>query len=171
MSEMVLRVAIILLVLVFVAVLIMAVQHFVRERRQRALKAEPIANLASLSGGLRIDASTSEDASNAEVMVPTRVRILAFSSDDSEQCRILQAPVLRRVVEARGNDVVAVINVDAPTNQVLTQRYHVLTVPTTVLLDMAGKAHAVNYGFTNAQSLLKQVDEILAEDGAQEALS
>jgi hypothetical protein len=39
------------------------------------------------------------------------------------------------------------------------------------LLDTTGKAHAVNYGFTNAQSLLKQVDEILAAEGAQEALS
>lgn len=168
MSEMVLRVASLLLIFVFAAVLILAVQYFVRERRQRALKAEP---LTQFSAGLCIDASISEDAPDSRVKVPSRVRILAFSSEDSEQCRVLQAPVLRRVVEARGDDIVSVITIDASTNQALTQRYHVLTVPTTVLLDTAGKAHAVNYGFTNAQSLLKQVDEILAADGAQEALS
>jgi len=37
----------------------------------------------------------------------------------------------------------------------------VLTLPTTVVLDAAGRAHAVNYGFANTQRLLEQVDEVL----------
>jgi hypothetical protein len=99
---------------------------------------------------------------------PARVRILAFASEDCHQCHILQAPVLRRVKEAHG-DIVTIIDIDASNTPELTSRYHVLTVPTTVLLDVKGKAHAVNYGFTNAQSLLKQVDEILVLDDVSES--
>jgi len=167
MSEIVLRLAILVLVVVFTIVLVMYIQRFIQERRQRALNAEPLPNLDMIS---RIDVSTGGDASRVETKGLAHVRILAFSSEDCSQCRVLQAPVLRRVVEAKGADIVSVIDIDAPSTPALTQRYHVLTVPTTVLLDTTGKAHAVNYGFTNAQSLLKQVDEILAAEGAQEAL-
>ena len=45
----------------------------------------------------------------------------------------------------------------------LTQAYHVLTVPSTVVLDAEGNAHAVNYGFANTQRLPQQVDEALAK--------
>jgi hypothetical protein len=39
----------------------------------------------------------------------------------------------------------------------------VLTVPTTVVLDATGHAHAVNYGFAPMQRLLEQVDAVLAQ--------
>ena len=93
----------------------------------------------------------------------TRVRSLAFASEDCSQCHTLQAPVLRRVKEAQADNV-TIIEIDASSSPELAHHYHVLTVPTTILLDAKGKAHAVNYGFTNAQSLLKQVDEILVLD-------
>ncbi len=126
-------------------------------------------------GGIRHQASSGdsilapEELGEVEETPLARVRILAFASEDCHQCHTLQAPVLRRVKEAHG-DVVTIIEIDASKSSKLTNRYHVLTVPTTVLLDVKGKAHAVNYGFTNAQSLLKQVDEILALDDIQEAL-
>jgi thioredoxin-like negative regulator of GroEL len=104
-----------------------------------------------------------QEPSEAEDTPPACVRILAFASEDCHQCHLLQAPVLRRVKEAHG-DIVTIIDIDASNAPELTSRYRVLTVPTTVLLDVKGKAHAVNYGFTNAQSLLKQVDEILVLD-------
>jgi thioredoxin-like negative regulator of GroEL len=89
------------------------------------------------------------------------VRILAFSSADCHQCHQLQAPALQRVLEARGKSV-SVIEIDAPSSPELTQRYQVLTVPTTVVLDAKGQAHAINYGFANTKRLLEQIDEILA---------
>jgi thioredoxin-related protein len=104
-----------------------------------------------------------QEPSEVEDAPLARVRILAFASEDCHQCHRLQAPVLRRVKEAHG-DIVTIIDIDVSNAPELTSRYHVLTVPTTVLLDVKGKAHAVNYGFTNAQSLLKQVDEILVPD-------
>jgi hypothetical protein len=69
---------------------------------------------------------------------------------------------LQRVVEARSN-VVSVIGIDTSTSSELAQRYQVLTVPTTLVLDATGQAHAVNYGFANTQRLLAQVDEVLAK--------
>ena len=55
---------------------------------------------------------------------------------------------------------VTVVEVDASSSPELTQRYQVLTVPTTVVLDITGHAHAVNYGFSHTQRLLEQVDEV-----------
>ena len=90
------------------------------------------------------------------------VRILAFSSADCRQCYEMQIPALQRVLDARGSKV-SVAEVDAPNSPDLAQRYRVLTLPSTVIMDAAGHAHAVNYGFANTQHLLDQVDEILAQ--------
>jgi hypothetical protein len=70
-------------------------------------------------------------------------------------------PALQRVLQVRSNDV-SVLEIDAPSSPELTQRYRVLTLPTTVVLDDTGRARAVNYGFANAARLLEQVDEVLA---------
>ena len=114
-------------------------RHFIERNRHQASSADPMPRLEAL--GEETDT------------LPARVRILAFSSEDCRQCHTLQAPVLRRVKEAYGN-ILTIIEIDATTSPELTTRYHVLTLPTTVLLDVKGRPHAVNYGFTNAQSLL-----------------
>jgi thioredoxin-like negative regulator of GroEL len=64
------------------------------------------------------------------------------------------------VLEARG-EAVAIVDIDAPTSPELAQRYQVLTVPTTVVLDATGQPHAVNYGFANTKRLLEQVDAVI----------
>ena len=56
-----------------------------------------------------------------------------------------------------------VVDVDAPSEQELVQTYHVMTVPSTVILDARGQAQAINYGFANTQRLLTQIDEVLAQ--------
>ncbi|HEY6409714.1 MAG TPA: thioredoxin family protein, partial [Ktedonobacteraceae bacterium] len=71
-----------------------------------------------------------------------------------------QAPVLQKVIETYGEQV-SVVEVDAPNQPELAQRYRVLTLPTTILLDAAGRAHAVNYGFANSKKLLAQVSDLL----------
>ena len=135
-------------VLVFVSILLLAIvwsgRRFVEMQRRRALVAVPIT-----SGGSDRDASLSF------------VHILAFSSDDCRQCHEMQIPALQRVIDARGSKV-SVAEVDAPNSPELTQHYRILTLPSTVIMDAAGRAHAVNYGFANTQRLLNQVDEVLA---------
>jgi len=91
------------------------------------------------------------------------IRILAFSSEDCSPCHTLQRPALNRLLGERQGQV-SVVEVDAASSPELTRRYGVLTVPTTVVLDASGKAHAVNYGFAPAGKLLAQVDAAL---GAQ----
>lgn len=90
------------------------------------------------------------------------MRILAFSSADCHQCHTMQTPALQRVTGARKYQV-SVEEIDAPGSPELTRRYQVLTVPTTVVLDAAGRVHAVNYGFASTQRLLDQVDAVLSE--------
>lgn len=120
-------------------------RRFVEQRRQRALAAAPLVSAAPHLGTPGVP-----------------VRILAFSSEDCAPCHRLQRPALRRVLDARGETRVEVIEIDGPSSPELTKRYNVLTVPTTVILDASGHARAVNYGFANAQTLLRQVDEALA---------
>jgi thioredoxin-like negative regulator of GroEL len=155
MNEVGVRLAIILVLSLSVLGLVWLSQRFVERIRRQASSSDLIL--------------TPEELGEVGETTMTRVRILAFASEDCHQCHALQTPVLRRIKEAHG-DTVTVIEIDASKPSKLTSHYHVLTVPTTVLLDTKGKAHAVNYGFTNAQSLLKQVDEILGLDDMQEAV-
>lgn len=146
MPELILRIAIVAAVSVLVCLLVWSGRHFVEVRRRRVLSAAPLF-------------PSEQEADNAAV----RVRILAFSSADCHQCHQLQQPALQRLLAKRG-EVVTVEQIDAPSEPELTQRYQVLTVPTTVVLDRTGKATAVNYGFANVQRLLEQVDAVLTQN-------
>ena len=142
MSDFGIRIAILIIVSVVAFLLVWFGRRFVEQRRQRVLTATPVR---------RYETDTTSNS---------HISILAFSSDDCRQCHQLQAPALKRVVEARG-ELVSIVEIDAPTAPELTERYQVLTVPTTVVLDTKGKAHAVNYGFANTNRLLEQVDSLL----------
>jgi hypothetical protein len=85
-------------------------------------------------------------------------RILAFSTKACTQCHTLQAPALDRVRVARPGRV-EVVAIDALAAPELADRYHVITVPSTVVLDSTGRAIAVNYGYADARTLLAQVDK------------
>lgn len=149
MPEIVIRLAILLLIGAVTWLLITSGQRFVDIRRQRVLSTTLPDTLSGVINSV--------DAHSKAL-----VRILAFSTPDCQQCHRIQAPALRRVVEARG-DVISVIDIDASSSPELARRYQVLTVPTTVVLDAAGQAHAVNYGFANTKRLLEQADEVLAK--------
>ena len=149
MPEITVRLTILLLIGVAVWLLVAFGRRFVDVRRQRALSATLPASLSRITNP--------DDATGK-----ARVHILAFSLPDCHQCHWMQAPALQRVVEARSN-VVSVIDIDTASSLELAQRYQVLTVPTTVVLDATGQAHAVNYGFANTKRLLEQVDEVLAK--------
>ncbi len=150
MQDTLIRLGVLVLVAVVTWLLVQLSRRIIEVRRRQALSAAP------LSASLEIDAVTSNEPEQAQV------RILAFSSADCHQCHRLQAPALQRVLQAR-ESAVRVIDVDATTEHELVQTYHVLTVPSTVILDAQGQARAVNYGFANSQRLLTQIDEVLAQ--------
>ncbi|MBA2394264.1 MAG: thioredoxin family protein [Ktedonobacteraceae bacterium] len=136
MTALIIRLAVLALVALGSWLLVRIGKHFVEVKRQRALAA-PATPFASF-----------------------KIQILSFSSDDCRQCK-LQAPILQRILEARG-DAISVTEIDAPAQPELSSRYQVLTVPTTVVLDTNGKAQAINYGFANTQKLLTQIDALLS---------
>ena len=152
------RLAILLGVSIFTCLIVLWGYRYVERRRQRALSALPLVpiKVEDLAQSVK-----SANPVTTKDNVSTPVRILVFSSDDCSQCHLYQTPALYRVAELR-EDVVTIVEIDAPSSPDMTERYHVLTVPTTVILDEAGKAHAINYGFANAQKLLGQVDEVVA---------
>ena len=141
------RIGVLVLVSILLLLVVWSGRRFVEAQRRRALAAVPL----TLSGG---DADAHASLS--------LVRILAFSSADCRQCHEMQIPALQRVLDARGSKV-SVAEVDAPNSPDLAQRYRILTLPSTVIMDAAGRTHAVNYGFANTQRLLDQVDEVLAQ--------
>lgn len=145
MAAMIARIAVLALLALVCWLVVRAGRGYVESRRKAALRAEvlPVGALP-------------EDGDDG-----TSVRILVFSSEDCAQCHRMQAPALDRVREARPGGVM-IEEIDAPSSPDLTGRYHVMTVPTTVVLDASGRAHAVNYGFAGTGKLLEQVDAVLA---------
>ncbi len=148
MVDTMLRLAVLVLVALCTWLVVRAVRRFVERRRQQVLNSAPQAELLQDSSAADTTGETS-----------SHVRILAFSSADCTQCHRLQTPALQRLKERLG-DTISVIDVDAPTSPDLTNRYQVLTVPTTIVLDATGKVHAVNYGFANTQRLTAQIEAL-----------
>jgi thioredoxin-related protein len=148
MPDTLIRTGILILLGLVTCLLVWSGRQFVETQRRRVLAAP----LESLLPG---DDSPETSSNNV-----SPIRILAFSSDDCAQCHQFQEPALQRVIETYGEQV-SVVEVDAPNQPELAQRYRVLTLPTTVLLDAAGRARAVNYGFANSKKLLAQVSSLL----------
>lgn len=142
MQDLLVRLGILALVAVLVWLAVWAVRRFIDAERRRALTAAPV-----------LSAPTEESRA--------RVRILAFSSETCRPCYTLQRPALEAIT-AQHSDVVAVSWIDAPTSPELTERFHVLTVPTTVVLDAQNQVQAINYGFAPTSRLLEQINAILA---------
>lgn len=153
MQDLVIRLGVLLIIGAIACLLVQLCRRFIEVQRRRALDAAPLRTLPN----------TDDTASDQLAANSSQIRILAFSSADCRQCHQLQAPALQRVVAARG-DAVTVVEVDAVTERKLVETYHVLTVPSTVVLNAAGQAQAINYGFANTQRLLAQIDEILAHE-------
>jgi thioredoxin-like negative regulator of GroEL len=152
MSDLMVRLVVFILIVVVLWIAMWLGQRFVEMRRRQALAAAPyIENASEISKAASDPTMDSKQA---------RVRILAFQSEDCRQCHTLQTPALKRLLETCGDNV-AVVEIDAPDAPELTERYRVLTLPTTVVLDASGNARAVNYGFTSTQRLLEQVNTVL----------
>ena len=121
--------------------LLAAGRAFVAARRRRALAAAPF-TLAGSAG----EAGP--------------VRVLAFSTPQCQQCRLLQKPALEEV--AVQTEQVEILSIDALEQPELAERYGILTVPSTVVLAPNGRASAVNYGFAPSKLLLAQIADASA---------
>jgi len=136
------RLIILALVVVLVWLMVSAVRRFIKNQKKRILGTTARLSMLPADGAGAL------------------VRILAFSSEDCRPCHTLQRPALEAISAQKG-DVVAISWIDAPTAPDLTQRYHIMTVPSTVVLDTDNRVQAVNYGFATTDRLLEQVNAIL----------
>jgi thioredoxin-like negative regulator of GroEL len=84
--------------------------------------------------------------------------ILFFTGKACTICHTAQRPALDRLApELTGR--VAVREVDVADEPTLAQRFKVMSLPTTVVLDAEGRARAVNAGFAPAPKLQRQLVE------------
>jgi thioredoxin-like negative regulator of GroEL len=79
--------------------------------------------------------------------------ILYFTGDNCTVCRTHQEPALARLGEVR------IDKVDAVSERGLADRFHVYTLPTTVVMAPDGRAVHVNYGYAAAPKLERQLAE------------
>jgi hypothetical protein len=79
--------------------------------------------------------------------------ILYFTGEGCTVCRTHQEPALARLGPVR------VDKVDAIAERALADRFHVYTLPTTVVMSREGAALHVNYGYAPAPKLERQLAE------------
>jgi thioredoxin-like negative regulator of GroEL len=79
--------------------------------------------------------------------------ILYFTGDSCTVCRTHQEPALARL----GN--IRIDKVNAVAERTLADRFHVYTLPTTVVMASDGHAVHVNYGYAPAPKLERQLAE------------
>jgi thioredoxin-like negative regulator of GroEL len=79
--------------------------------------------------------------------------ILYFTGESCTVCRTHQEPALAKLGDVR------IDKVDAVAERTLADRFHVYTLPTTVVMAADGKALHVNYGYAPAPKLQRQLAE------------
>ena len=146
-----------------IALLVAAGRTFVAARRRRALAAVPFVpdERTGEAGGAARGVAESAGAQHPQAALPVGpVRVLAFSTPQCQQCRLLQKPALAEVVAQA--EQVEILSIDALEKPELAERYGILTVPSTVVLAPNGRASAVNYGFAPSKLLLAQIADASA---------
>jgi murein tripeptide amidase MpaA len=83
--------------------------------------------------------------------------ILYFTGESCTVCRTHQEPALARLRDVR------IDKVDAVAERTLADRFHVYTLPTTVVMSPDGRALHVNYGYAPAPKLERQLAEARQE--------
>ena len=79
--------------------------------------------------------------------------ILYFTGDGCTVCRTHQEPALAKLGTVR------IDKVDAIADRTLADRFHVYTLPTTVVVTSDGRPLHVNYGYATAPKLERQLAE------------
>lgn len=85
-----------------------------------------------------------------------RPLVLAFSTPDCVPCRTQQKPALRELLR-RYPERLEVREVDAAAQPELADRFGIMTVPSTVVIDPQGRIVAINHGMTRWEELAAQL--------------
>ncbi|MBI5930787.1 MAG: thioredoxin family protein [Chloroflexi bacterium] len=94
--------------------------------------------------------------------VPGQPAILYFTADGCVACKTQQQPAFARLRSLPGYEAVQIIQVDTDQQLPDAERWGVMSLPTTFVLDSQGQPKAVNYGVASAEKLRKQIQEAIA---------
>ena len=86
-----------------------------------------------------------------------RRTLVAFSTPSCAACHTAQAPAIKAVEQQLGAAEIRVIKVDASKQPEVARAFGVLTVPSTVVLEPAGRVVAINQGFAPSRRLIEQL--------------
>ena len=89
----------------------------------------------------------------ASVSTDIEPYILYFTGENCSVCRTHQEPALAKLAGVR------IDKVDAIAERELADRFHVYTLPTTVVMSSEGRSLHVNYGYAPATKLERQLAE------------
>lgn len=85
-----------------------------------------------------------------------RPLVMAFSTPECVPCRTQQRPALAEL-QRRFPGRVEVREVDATVQPHLAERFGIMTVPSTVVVDLFGRVVAINHGMTRWEKLAVQM--------------
>ena len=111
-----------------------------------------LVNTAVLNRAAKAVPAAQEDA----MFQTGRPAVLYFTTPDCATCKAFQRPQLNRFSGMLG-EWVQVVEIDAQSQPDLAGRWGVMSVPTTFVLDAAGKPRHVNHGAVTAEKLAEQV--------------
>ncbi len=83
--------------------------------------------------------------------------LLYFTTPTCAPCKTVQRPAIAQIQEKLG-EMFSVIEIDATQQPEMAERWGVLSVPTTFVIDSRGQARYVNHGVARADKLLKQLN-------------
>ena len=85
--------------------------------------------------------------------------LLYFTTPTCAPCKTVQRPAIAQIQEKLG-EMLRVIEIDATQQPDMAERWGVLSVPTTFVIDSRGQARYVNHGVARADKLLKQLNAL-----------
>ncbi|MBN2044912.1 MAG: thioredoxin family protein [Anaerolineales bacterium] len=101
---------------------------------------------------------STRNGAGLESFISGKPGILYFTMEGCLPCKTTQRPVLESLVEELGAKI-QVIEVDVVAQPEIADRWGVISVPTTIILDPSGAPRHFNHGVTLAGTLLHQLNQ------------
>lgn len=92
--------------------------------------------------------------------IPAKPTIVYFWSHGCLLCRNTQRPILERILAEYGDKELLLTEYNIDESAGIAQKWGVMTLPTTFLLDSAGRIRHVNNGVVVPEKLREQVEAI-----------